>query len=63
MRIGLVALGLLVALAGVVWVAQGLNLPWAPPSFMTSDRTWVVIGAAAILAGAVVVERGVRRRR
>jgi hypothetical protein len=60
MRTMLVVLGLLVAAAGVVWMAQGLNLPFAPRSFMTADRSWIVIGAAAVLVGAVLVWRGRR---
>ena len=39
-RIAGVTIGVLAALAGAVWVAQGLNLPPAPRSFMTADRTW-----------------------
>lgn len=57
MRIGLAAVGILVALAGMVWMAQGLNLPFAPGSFMTGDRAWVVIGAVAVLLGLVLVAR------
>ena len=57
MRIGLAVLGALVALAGLVWIAQGLNLPFAPRSFMTADRTWIVIGAVAVLAGVVLIAR------
>jgi len=56
-RIGLAAVGILVALAGMVWMAQGLNLPFAPGSFMTGDRAWVVIGAVAVLLGLVLVAR------
>jgi hypothetical protein len=63
MRIGVVVLGVLVVLAGLVWIAQGLNLPFAPRSFMTADRTWVVIGALAVLAGSVLVGRSSRDRR
>jgi hypothetical protein len=55
MRIGLGVLGALVALGGLVWIAQGLNLPFAPRSFMTADRAWVVLGALAVLAGAVLI--------
>lgn len=60
MRIGLVALGVLVILSGLVWVAQGLDLPFAPRSFMTADRIWIVIGAATVLAGAVLITRARR---
>lgn len=55
-------LGVLLILAGGVWTAQGLNLPWAPGSFMTADPLWVVIGSATMLAGLVVAVRAFRAR-
>jgi hypothetical protein len=55
MRPLLLVLGVLLVLAGGVWVAQGLDLPFAPSSFMTADRTWVLIGAATVLAGIVLI--------
>lgn len=55
MRIAVLIVGLLLAVAGLVWVAQGLNLPFAPRSFMTADRTWIVLGAAAVVVGAALV--------
>jgi len=61
MRVPLLVLGVLLVLAGLVWMAQGLNLPFAPRSFMTADRSWIVIGAAAVVGGAVVVGRARRR--
>jgi len=54
-RIGLTILGVLLVASGLVWIAQGLNLPWAPRSFMTADRTWVLIGAVTALAGAALI--------
>ena len=57
MRIGLRVLGVLGILGGLVWIAQGLNLPFAPRSFMTADRDWVVLGALAVLGGAVLIWR------
>jgi hypothetical protein len=57
--IGLVA-GVLLILGGLVWIAQGLNLPFAPRSFMTADRTWIVLGAVAVMAGGALVWRGRR---
>jgi hypothetical protein len=57
MRVGRLVLGILLILGGLVWVAQGLNLPFAPRSFMTADRAWVVIGAVTALAGAIVLGR------
>ena len=54
-------LGVLVAFGGLVWIAQGLNLPFAPRSFMTADRTWIVLGAVAVVVGAATVGWGRRR--
>ena len=53
--------GALVALGGLVWIAQGLNLPFAPRSFMTADRTWIIVGAIAVVAGGATI--GWARRR
>ena len=55
MRSGWIVLGGAMVLGGLVWIAQGLNLPFAPRSFMTADRLWVLIGAVTALAGVVVV--------
>jgi peptidoglycan/LPS O-acetylase OafA/YrhL len=55
MRPILLVLGVLLIAAGAVWIAQGLDLPFAPGSFMTADRTWVLIGAIVVVAGAVLV--------
>lgn len=54
-------LGVLVALGGAVWIAQGLNLPFAPGSFMTGDRTWIVLGAIAVVGGVALVAAARRR--
>lgn len=58
MRTIRIVIGALLALGGLVWIAQGLNLPFAPRSFMTGDTTWIVLGAVAVLAGAVVIGAG-----
>lgn len=47
--------GALVTFAGLVWLAQGLNLPFAPRSFMTADRVWAFIGLAAVVGGAILI--------
>jgi hypothetical protein len=47
--------GLLLVVSGLVWISQGLNLPFAPGSFMTNDRAWVLIGAITAVAGAVLI--------
>jgi len=55
MRPILLVLGVLLIVAGAVWIAQGLDLPFAPTSFMTADRAWVLIGAITVVAGVVAV--------
>lgn len=52
--------GGLTAASGLVWAAQGLNMRWAPGSFMTGSRAWVVIGLAAMVVGVVLVTAGIR---
>ena len=59
----LIVLGVLMALAGGVWLAQGLNLPFAPGSFMTADPAWALIGAVTLAAGLGLLVVGARRRR
>jgi hypothetical protein len=61
MRIAGLALGALGALTGAVFMAQGLNLPFAPPSYMTGDRTWIVIGAGMVVVGVGLVAWSARR--
>jgi hypothetical protein len=61
MRTPLVVLGFLLLASGLVWMAQGLNLPFAPRSFMTSDRSWIVIGAVTAVGGGLLI--GWARRR
>lgn len=55
LRLPALVLGIFLVLAGAVWIGQGLNLPFAPRSFMTSDRSWIVIGAVTALVGAALV--------
>jgi hypothetical protein len=61
MRAGGIALGLMAAIAGFIWIAQGLNLSFAPRSFMTSDRTWVLIGVVALVGGVAFARWSWRR--
>jgi hypothetical protein len=61
MRIGRALLGAVLIVSGLVWLAQGLNLPFAPRSFMTADRAWVLIGATTALVGVLVLTRDRRR--
>lgn len=55
MRLILLVLGVLLIGGGAVFIAQGLDLPFAPASFMTADRAWVLIGAIVVVAGVVLV--------
>jgi hypothetical protein len=47
------------ALAGLVWLGQGLGL--IPGSFMTGSTTWAVIGAACLLVAGLIAARELRR--
>ena len=56
------ALGIVLAIIGVVWILQGLDIEFAPQSFMTGDQLWVVLGTVAVLAGGALLWRGARRK-
>ena len=58
MRVALVVVGLLVALAGAVFAGQGLG--YIPGSFMTGDMKWFWIGLALVVVGLVVGAVGLR---
>lgn len=51
MRSAGIIVGLLVAAAGAVWLLQGLDVAFAPQSFMTDARQWVVIGGLTTVGG------------
>ena len=59
MRPTRLVLALVIALAGLVWLGQGLG--FIPGSFMTGSLFWAVVGAA--LVALAVVDRGGRERR
>lgn len=61
MRMVGIVVGVLAAIAGGVWIAQGLNLAFAPHSFMTSDRSWVAIGLVTLAAGIGLAAWSARR--
>ncbi len=52
MRVGAVVLGVLMVLAGLVWIGQGLGV--VRGSFMTGDMHWFWIGIAVTVAGLVL---------
>jgi hypothetical protein len=57
------ATGILLVLAGSVWVLQGLDVAFAPQSFMTNNRWWVSWGILAVVVGVFLVVRYVKSRR
>jgi hypothetical protein len=58
-RIVLIVLGVIAVIGGVIWVGQGIGL--IPGSFMTGDRTWLVIGLIVGVVGIVLIALGLRR--
>ena len=43
--------GILLVMGGIVWMLQGLNVGFAPRSFMTGNSRWVAYGGATVLVG------------
>ena len=60
-QIVLVVIGLLAALAGLVWTLQGLG--YVGGSFMSGATVWAVIGPIVALVGLVLITLGLRGRR
>jgi|RifCSP16_2_1023846.scaffolds.fasta_scaffold19786_3 hypothetical protein len=48
--------GAVIALAGVVWLGQGLGV--IPGSFMTGDPFWAAAGAGAVVVGGALAWSG-----
>lgn len=59
MRFILPGIGILLLLAGAVWLLQGLNV--LPGSFMTGQAFWAFMGAVCLVAGSVLLYFGLRR--
>ena len=55
------AIGVVLILAGSVWILQGLDVSFAPESVMTGDRTWIWWGAGAVLLGAALLWTSARK--
>lgn len=54
------ALGVVLALVGMLWILQGAGLVGG--SFMTGQSRWLVIGIATAIVGAAAFGWGARRR-
>jgi uncharacterized membrane protein HdeD (DUF308 family) len=61
LRIVLSDLGGLLALAGVTWILQGLNI--LPGSFMTGQLQWAAYGTVALLVGVRVLVAAYKMRK
>jgi hypothetical protein len=57
----IILVGVLMVLVGAVWTLQGLGVMGG--SAMSGDTMWAVIGPIVVLAGLVVLWRGLRRTR
>lgn len=55
-------IGAVLAIAGVVWVLQGLNL-LGQSGGMNGQNIWAIIGAICVLAGLGFIAAGLRARR
>jgi hypothetical protein len=53
-----IVLGVLAALAGAVWILQGIGV--LPGSFMSGDRLWAIIGSITLIAGLALAAWGRR---
>jgi uncharacterized membrane protein HdeD (DUF308 family) len=53
MKLTLNILGGLLALFGVIWILQGVNI--LPGSFMTGQIKWAIYGAIAVVVGIVLI--------
>jgi uncharacterized membrane protein len=60
-QILLVVIGLVAALAGLVWTLQGLG--YVGGSFMSGATMWAVIGPIVALIGLALITVGLRSRR
>lgn len=52
MKAFLQVVSVLLALTGIVWILQGINV--LPGSFMTGQIKWAVYGAISLVAGVVL---------
>lgn len=58
----LLVIGIVLLLAGLVWMGQGSGyFPWPAESFMVGARPWIYYGCATALAGLILIVIAVRR--
>jgi hypothetical protein len=59
---GSIIIGVLLVLAGIVWILQGLDV-LGQSGGMNGHRIWAVIGVIVAIIGAALVGVGARARR
>jgi hypothetical protein len=63
MRIAFQIAGVVLILAGAVWIGQGTGyFPYPSYSFMIDDTKWAVIGAVLLVLGLALIAFGRRSR-
>ena len=56
MKTVLSIIGVLVAIAGLIWAAQGAGwFPYPRSSFMVDNSRWIWVGLATAIGGVIVV--------
>jgi len=56
MKTALSVIGALIAVAGLIWAAQGAGwFPYPASSFMVDNSRWIWIGLATALGGVIVI--------
>jgi hypothetical protein len=61
MKLTLRIIGVLLVLAGAVWILQGINI--LPGSFMTGQIRWAIYGAITAVVGIALLFTANRRRK
>lgn len=62
MKLLLIVLGVIAALMGLLWMAQGSGLfPYPASSFMIDQSPWIAYGAVLALAGLALIWTARRR--
>jgi hypothetical protein len=61
MRIAGIVGGVIIVFMGTVWMLQGVDSQFAPQSFMTGSRIWIVVGALAVVGGLTLARISWRR--
>lgn len=60
MRTAILVFGILLILAGGIWILQGINLLGG--SFMSGQSQWTLIGSVVLVVGVILVAVSRRKR-